>query len=83
MRIKIIYENITFIISFNATFFLYSRALWSKMKFYVFLQKFFNEKFWKKYKFVQNFQNRIQKKLKKIKNVDENKWNKKDKTSLP
>ena len=45
------------------------RALWSKMKFYVFLQKFFNKKFEKKIKFVQNFQNRIERK----KNVDENK----------
>ena len=41
------------------------RALWSDMKFYVFLQKFFNEKFEKKYKFVYFFQNRIQKKKKK------------------
>ena len=36
------------------------RALWSEMKFRVFLQKFFNEKFKKKIKFVQIFQNRIQ-----------------------
>ena len=31
------------------------------MKFRFFLQKFFNEKFWKKIMFVQIFQNRIQK----------------------
>ena len=43
------------------------RALWSDMKFYVFLQKFFNEKFEKKYKFFKIFQKRIQHKKKKKK----------------
>ena len=31
------------------------RALWSDMKFYVFLQKFFNEKFEKNISFKKNF----------------------------
>ena len=53
------------------------RALWSEMKFHVFLQNFFNEKFEKKYKSVKIFQNRIQK-IKKIKREGENIWNKKD-----
>ena len=40
------------------------RALWSDMKFYVFLQKFFNEKFEKNITFFKFFRIEFKKKIK-------------------